>query len=56
MKHQSDPGPWLQYRNKPENKNLSLHEATVKFKHEQRFYDFQNQQIMHNAITQRGNK
>ena len=49
MRYISDPGPWLQYRNKPENQKLNLHEATEKYKHEQLFHDLQNQQAAHAA-------
>ena len=49
MRYLTDPGPWLQYRKKPGNEKLSLHEATQKYKHEQMFYDLQNQAPMHAA-------
>ncbi len=49
MRYQQNPGPWLQYRSKPGNEKLSLHEATQKYKHEQMFYNLQNQAPMHAA-------
>ena len=49
MRYITDPGPWLQYRSKPGNEKLSLHEATQKYKHESMFYDLQNQAPMHAA-------
>ena len=49
MRYLTNPGPWLQYRSKPGNEKLSLHEATQKYKHESMFYDLQNQAPMHAA-------
>jgi hypothetical protein len=51
MRYLTDPGPWLQYRSKPGNEKLSLHEATEKYKHERMFYDLQNQSSMHAFIA-----
>jgi surface protein len=51
MRYLTDPGPWLQYRKKPGNEKLSLHEATEKYKHERMFYNLQNQQAAHAAAT-----
>jgi len=51
MKYQADPGPWLQYRNKPENQKLSVHEATEKYKQEQIHYNLQNQQAIQMMVN-----
>ena len=51
MRYIPDPGNWGQFKNKPENQKLSLQEVTQKFKHEQMFYNLQNQQAAHAAAT-----
>ena len=50
MKYITDPGPWLQYRSKPGNEKLSLHEATQQYKQEQLFHDLQNNQAMYTSM------
>ena len=49
MRYIPDPGNWGQFKNKPENQKLSLQEVTQKFKHEQLFFNLQNQQAAHAA-------
>lgn len=51
MRYIPDPGNWGQFKNKPENQKLSLQEVTQKFKHEQMFYNLQNQQAAHAVAT-----
>jgi Ca2+-binding RTX toxin-like protein len=33
-----DPGPWMFYHNKPENKNLNIHQLKRKYLCEQQLY------------------
>jgi len=50
MRYIPDPGPWMQFRNRPENQKLSLTEATQAYKQQQMYHSLQNQQTAHMAM------
>ena len=50
--HSKDPGPWLSWRKQPENKNLNINEARVKYKKEQILFNEQQNSYIASQIFQ----
>lgn len=51
MRYIPDPGPWMQFQNRPENQKLSLTEVTQAYKQQQMYHSLQNQQVAHMAMN-----
>tara|TARA_Y100000114_G_scaffold114540_1_gene108590 strand:+ start:15519 stop:16448 length:930 start_codon:yes stop_codon:yes gene_type:complete len=54
--HSKDPGPWLSWVKRPENRNLHINEARVKFKREQILFNEQQNSYIASQIFQNQQK
>ena len=50
--HSKDPGPWLSWMKRPENKDLPINEARIKFKKEQILFNEQQNSYIASQIFQ----
>ena len=50
--HSKDPGPWLSWMKRPENKDLPINEARIKFKHQQILFNEQQNSYIASQVFQ----